>query len=454
VRTRLFLIAVLCSFFGLYADAIDNLKPGEWYEVPGTPLSAVKPSPEPPGATGFRSVMDAWSGGAFDSKRDRMILWGGGHTDYAGNEIYVFDLHTMQWSRIWGPTPSAQIPSGGNFETYSDGNPGSRHTYGGLTYVPDPVDALWACSGALWQGGGGSIGTWEFKFGTNAWERKADFPDNNAGWQACGYDSARAAVIVEGMYWACEFNPQNNTWTKRYNNGAGWWNGYVLGDVDPKRRILVRLGNGELQSYNLDTYANTDKAATCTGATGIISARAPGLAYDPVSDRMVAWNGGTSVYTLNTATWSWTLVPPAATNTVDPGSPNGSGTYGRWRYIPSRNVFFVVNGVDQNVFLYRLTSGTGAMVETRPTNSAGFTMSVSPCPVRTSAAIRLDGFGAAKPVAMKIYDLQGRAVLDLSGKVDGSGRVLWKPAGFSNGVYLIKAQVGSRQITIKVLYQK
>jgi hypothetical protein len=38
--------------------------------------------------------MAAWGGGAHDTKRDRLIVWGGGHGDYGGNELYAFDVNT------------------------------------------------------------------------------------------------------------------------------------------------------------------------------------------------------------------------------------------------------------------------------------------------------------------------------------------------------------------------
>jgi hypothetical protein len=47
---------------------------------------------------------------------------------------------------------------------------------------------------------------------------------------------------------------------------------------------------------------------------------------------------------------------PAPTNTITPTAPNQNGTYGRFRYVPSKNVFIVVNSVDENVYFYKFTS--------------------------------------------------------------------------------------------------
>ena len=45
-----------------------------------------------------------------------------------------------------------------------------------------------------------------------------------------------------------------------------------------------------------------------------------------------------------------------------PTDPVKNGTYGRFRYIPSKNAYVVVNGVKQNVFFYRLTKRADAPI--------------------------------------------------------------------------------------------
>ena len=87
------------------------IQPGCWYEVSHSNLRPYIPSPVPWGDAGPSSIMLAWSGGTLDTKRNRLLVWGGGHGDYAGNELYAFDLNNLQWSRIWGPTPNSIIPN-------------------------------------------------------------------------------------------------------------------------------------------------------------------------------------------------------------------------------------------------------------------------------------------------------------------------------------------------------
>src|SRR5688500_7691274 len=104
----LFIFLVNFISFDAFAGPLDTLQPGQWYEVPNSKIRPHLPSPVPAGNP--VSIITAWNGGFFDSARNRYVVMGGGHGDYAGNEIYGFNLETFQWSRLWGPTPNSQIP--------------------------------------------------------------------------------------------------------------------------------------------------------------------------------------------------------------------------------------------------------------------------------------------------------------------------------------------------------
>src|SRR5262245_24509780 len=83
------------------AGPIEDLRPGEWYEFPNSRIRDVLPSPLPEGSV---TAMLAYSGGAFDTRRNRLMVWGGGHAAYAGNEMYAFDVASGRWSRLTTPT--------------------------------------------------------------------------------------------------------------------------------------------------------------------------------------------------------------------------------------------------------------------------------------------------------------------------------------------------------------
>jgi len=53
---------------------LDQLQPRHWYEVPNSTLRAVAPDPLPRGWANFGIL--AYSGGAFDTTRNRLLTWG------------------------------------------------------------------------------------------------------------------------------------------------------------------------------------------------------------------------------------------------------------------------------------------------------------------------------------------------------------------------------------------
>lgn len=346
---------------------IDDLQPGRWYEAPNTQLRPVVPVPTPPGSP--VNIMAAWSGGAYDPSRDRLIVWGGGHGDYGGNEIYTFDIDTMTWARIWGPSPIEMIQAltgAACLNTYADGNPVSRHTYGGLQYLPIQ-DRFFIQGGSRYCGSGGSgIDTWTFDLVGLRWERKADFPVCSVCGSlehVTGYDPSTGHVFLAAPgYVLHEYNPSANTWTARSDRAIA---SRMNGTIDTKRRKFVAIGDGRVYVYNLNTTGTIVREAPSTsGATAIISTSYPGVVYDPVSDRVVAWSGGADVYSLNMDTMVWTR--HTTTGSVIPTSAPGAGTYGRFQYIPSKNAFIAVNRIDENVYFYKLSAGGGAPADSIP----------------------------------------------------------------------------------------
>ena len=66
-----------------------------WHELPNTDLESVCAC-----GNGFDYACGntwggifAWSSGDFDATRNRLLMWGGGHGDYYGNELYALDLN-------------------------------------------------------------------------------------------------------------------------------------------------------------------------------------------------------------------------------------------------------------------------------------------------------------------------------------------------------------------------
>jgi hypothetical protein len=334
-------------------DPLLQIKPGEWYEVPNSRLDAVA-APEskfPWLRGGIGGIIDCWAGGAFDSQRDRLYIGpGGGHGGYNGNEIYAFDLHDLKWHRLNDPDPV--IP--GTEYTDVEKAPFAMHTYDAVEYLPPPADRY------VVPGGWGTPRTYALDPDhPGHWEVYPDHGTGRTG-DLCAYDPVLQLLwlstpITSGKL--SQWDPLTHQWCLRLSDSPEP-SYYETADVDYKRRLLVSCGKGKLKTWRL---APIPEAIVATeihagGDAEVADAHSPGFCYVPLLDRFVAWAGGADVYTLDMDAKRWTKHPPAPGNHLIPGPPAQWGTFGRFRYVPSMNLFILCNAVNQNVYLYRLTA--------------------------------------------------------------------------------------------------
>lgn len=357
---------------------IDSLLPGHWYEAPGTHLSAVDPCPANDcsysGVEGQAAVMTNWSGGAYDTTRDRLMVWGGGHGGYAGNEVYAFDVNSLHWQRLSEPSPiGAGDPAPPNTNShYADGRPAARHTYDYLEYVPS-VDRFFTFGAGGTYGGAGVFGYTVDAFdpASHVWSPRAPILPADTGYS--GPIGAKAVYDARtGWVWyhntlsgnLKRYEPLTDTW---HNHAPSYVRYGSTAAIDPDLRLLVMVGGGDGTAANpglavwwLRTPNRPPFTPAVQGDATLQGAEAPGFVYDPVSRQFIGWSGGTAVYALRppaypyTDTWTWTKIPAAQGNTVTPSAPDPRGTYGRFRYVPSKNAFVLVNRTTENVYAYKL----------------------------------------------------------------------------------------------------
>jgi len=341
---------------GDVARDIAALRAGQWYEIPNSHLIDVAPNPLPDGS--ISGVIGAWSSGAYDTKRDRLIVWGGGHGDYSGNEIYAFSLKTFTWTRVTDPSPFWPGDPNNSAERtqHPDGSPITRHTYDYLDYIPPPVDRFFCGGGAvLWRGGQfGDETTYLFDFDAKKWSAGSDDPSRGTG--------STCAVAPDGTVWQhgarepynylSAYDPVHDVWTKHAVYKDGWF-GYARGaGIEPRKMKYVVVGAGDTWVWDLLRPDESGVRLSTRGDTGAEDSNYPGIDFDQVTGRMVCWNGGAGVYSLDLDTATWTRHNTQGVGTTPPGA-SGSGTNGRWRYAPNLNLFVCVNGVRENVFVYR-----------------------------------------------------------------------------------------------------
>jgi hypothetical protein len=345
-----------------------------WCELENTRLRSVCPDaaqyPDIQANEGCGGVINDWSGGAADEKRNRLIVWGGGHRGYFGNEVYALDLDAVSMRRLNDPSSMDGVDTDDctSPEAYVDGRPSSRHTYDGLAVFPD-ADRMFSVAGAGIPCGYAVTGTWTLSLGSietspngaaTPWEQmKPDPHPTKASYGVVSdYDPVTKAVIVNDTYnlWSYDLATNHYALLNDSNATSAHIDYHMTGRVDPKRKLFVIVGGdaasgGGMQVFDLggSTHAQQDWTKRVTGCDALLSANSPGFAYDAGRDRFVGWAGGDVVYLFDPDAKKCETVTYG-------GGPKAqeNGTFGRFRYFPSLGVFAVVNDPNQNAHTLRI----------------------------------------------------------------------------------------------------
>lgn len=326
-----------------------------WHEIPNTAIEPHCPSePSIQGVGGCRSVIDAWNGGVADLKRERLIIWGGGHTDYYGNEVYALDLRSLSMSRLTEPSPVTNVNDCP--EAYPDGRPSSRHTYGGLTY--DPIhDAMFTFGGSKSNCGAMSSAIWKLGLPNLDWSSMEPHRGEKL-YYAPGitseFDPNTGMIYISDRQNLFRYNSSTNTLIQL--TALPNVDYHLTAAVDPERKLFLMMGGpGQLWSIDIgphSKHAVQDWSKRVKGCDKLLHFESPGLAYDFQQHLVVGWGGGDSVVEFDPGRMSCT----EESFPGGPGSSQKDGTWGRFRYFPSLGVFLIVNDWKQNAFYLRLSS--------------------------------------------------------------------------------------------------
>ena len=401
--------------------ASSGLPPGfGWHRLPNTHMRSVCLGDVPDGMYADATMTATkeysfncnqivpWSGGAADDVHQRLIVWGGGHSDYAGNEVSVLNLKgTPAWERFLPPTmPIPYIGDAKNWEglkpyfvrphdggKYQPGSsPASRHTYNGLQYVPSQ-NKLYSFGGSLANVGYLSNEVWTLDMETKTWTMLGPPYSKSPTFPTTAYNPNNHHIVMHDKDWTLwDYDPDNNKW-KVMANGIHVDDGTTAA-IDPVHNLFVVVGAGGSPggtsypstpaSRTLQVFSTSGSSMQTWKDSGCdLIYRNGGLAWDSKLGLMVGYpGGGDQVYLLNTSSKDMTTpfgtVPShkcldvaiskkaSPAKGVDyPSDPEGTGhqanlgIFGRFAYFPSLDVFVVVNSKDADAWILRLSSAEG-----------------------------------------------------------------------------------------------
>ncbi len=344
-----------------------------WYQVPNTSLAGICPTySDIQGNSGCAAVEDAWGSAAVDNTRNRLILHGGGHVDYDGNEIYAIDFNAKPIAPVL--VKDASHGSGvdsavaGCSESFPDGTPNSRHDYSGFWYLPNQ-DVYFLYGAGIASCGNFSDGNWIYSPNSGAWTQLA--PATHPNTAKDGSIDLAAYNTTDGCLYFLE-NNLPNFWKQCYDNfaGANWTQlaspsgapcdtTNASSSIDVSRQLFVCVGGGNLYTIALSNSATVNDSSA-SGCSAAASAFSPGVAYDPIQQLIVFWTGGSDVITYNATTHSCATV----TFSGGPGAQLTNGTFNRFQYMPGIGAFVLANGMSSNVWTLRMVdSATAAAMD-------------------------------------------------------------------------------------------
>lgn len=157
-------------------NAIELMPEGSWAQVSTNTFNSVwTPASQRPvfyvttgGNPTPYKIIAAWSSYGWDTRRGDLIIYGGGHGNYSGNDVYRWRSSTLKWERIALPSEVAKIPAIDQGWLSFDGpdhSPVSAHTYDNNLYLP-VVDRFVTFGGASFNTGGPYLHEVEYQPGT------------------------------------------------------------------------------------------------------------------------------------------------------------------------------------------------------------------------------------------------------------------------------------------------
>ena len=341
------------------------------------------------------AVINAWGAATWDSNRDEYIIWGGGHANYEGNEVYTWSAATLQWERA--SLPSEIVHVGTHYETVDgwEHSPISSHAWDNLEFL-QVADRMINFGGSAAHHGSNFVETDRVtKTGPYFWDPAKADPDKVGGLTGSHVNPDSYPDVVGGEMWENRMTWNNSTpipgnmtqgttdyalidgvdvvFVNTYSQGLfkysvydvndpsrdTWehlgrvydsYSGHGGGAYDPVRNMYVRTSGTEFTYWDLDNAgpANRSVGFMPEDPSGQFALNTRfGMEYDPVRDRFVLWEGNASVWYLQApdepSTAGWQLQRAPTPTEPAPVVPTAfTGVNGRWDYIDKYDLFIGV----------------------------------------------------------------------------------------------------------------
>jgi hypothetical protein len=330
--------------------------------------------------SGGRELWESWSGAIVNTEGlyvgstfiagTFLVHFGGGHTDYGGNELYAYgplESDSPQCYRLRDRTE----PYPENQNEDANGNPVSRHTYSSLAYVNAGGRNWLICAGGLYRYLDGSdfivpqFHYYDFAVASpnsnQPWSKLTPTITAGGAGNTCAFDGQYLWFHPDAQGVVARVDVINNTGFQRNIHAGDSRNGDAASAFDSTRGIWAVWGATagirffRTNNINNSYYTPTTTGTAPTSATGSIL-------YDEDLDCFVVWTGGTTLYRLTPPAtnpysggnaWTWSSETPSGGST--PSTKQANGTFGRFNRISSAECqgYILSNDYDESIYFFR-----------------------------------------------------------------------------------------------------
>ena len=364
-----------------------------------------------------RKIIAAWSSMTWDPNRHHLIIWGGGHANYAGNDVYRFDAADLRWHRASLPSAVEPLFDDRRFFTV-DGAlnaPISSHTYDNQEFLPQ-LDQFITFGGASYNAGrifvldDGVTKTGPYLWdpsradanmvggldgsqvdpnvtGGRMWTNRNAIAVNGTGARRPDsfVNGTSAYVLEQGVESILVTeSPQNGGDLFRYQipslenpaldrwdligPGLRSYSDQGAGAYDPVRRLYLRtakMGTSYgIVMWNVATagLANNPIKFVPPNFNGqFVLSKLHGMDFDSQRSVFVLWNGGARIWYLKPpasgpafSATGWTVTEAPVSGTSSPALTAGTGVLGKWKYLASHDVMLGLgDGFEGQVWIYK-----------------------------------------------------------------------------------------------------
>lgn len=371
---------------------VTAIEPGHWQAISLNTLSDVDPEDDPEanpnypnsapwsGNTGQAGVIVAWNGGAYArdyGTHGSLILFGGGHADYFGSEVYAFDLSSREWKRLTNPYPG---PMNWPYETaeYPDRSAIPPHTYDYVDWHPQ-TNSFVVLKGNKKLGGAHITAEIPhlFDLASKEWRRGPEMQGvvlNPGGYSI--YDSKRDVFWLHGGSGSsglAKYEPYSQNADGTY----GSWTTYPkqlditdsVAEYDPINDLMLIQPYRSASRIAAIDLKSPESQYIWLNEAGDIPAKVGASGWSWSESRAAViyhpGNGSDDVYGLkhtdgswSDGTWTWKSLTSPDNNVVPSPAPS-NGIRSRFQVVTysDAEVAVVVNGVEAAVYAFRIPAG-------------------------------------------------------------------------------------------------